>query len=598
MQPLISLNKISKSFGSKSLFNELSLTFHSGEKVAVIGKNGSGKSTLLKIIAGLEPQDSGEVIAQKHTQMSYVPQSPQFDPESTIEFIISETLKKTAMSEDEQIVQLNVALYNCGFTDFSIKVGTLSGGWIKRLSIAQALCIEPDLLLMDEPTNHMDWEAIEWLENLLKGYKKTLIVISHDRSFLNAVTKKTIEIGQAFMDQHLSFDVSYDDFLEKREDYFIQQEKLANSLGNKARRELEWLRAGVKARTTKSQSRIDEAHKIFDQLKQTQDRIKSSKQKVQIRIDTTNRQSKKLIELKNVTKSYGDQLLFEDLSFVLSPGMRLALLGDNGSGKTTLVKIIQGTVEPTSGEVNLAEKLKVVYFDQNKAQLDPESSLFQFLGEGGDYVLFNESSMHVASYASKFLFSSDHFHLKISQLSGGEKARLQLAKLLLQPCDVLILDEPTNDLDIDSLVTLEENLKDLKIGLILISHDRSFIQEVCTDYLALEGNGAWNFYADLSQWLKNRKAPKNEPKKEASKSSAPPKDKKKKLSYKEIKELESIEKLIQENEKKLMEYTATLEQPEVQTSGTELLRLTQTMAELEKTIQKQYARWQQLEDKK
>ncbi len=592
MKSLISLSQISKSYGAKSLFSELSLTIHENEKVAIIGKNGAGKSTLLKLMAEIVKPESGEVVGQKHLRVAYIPQSPSYDPKLTVAEVVGGKYLEHGGDIDEQSVAVSTSLSKCGFENQDQLVGELSGGWLKRLSIASALVIEPQLLLLDEPTNHMDWQAIAWLEKLLISWRHSFVIISHDRYFLNKTTNRTIEIGQAFLNEHLSYSLPYDDYIVKRSQYFEEQQKLSESLSNKAKRELEWLRAGVKARTTKSRSRIKGAHELFENLNAVDNRIKASKTKVSLGIDESGRKTKKLLEFKSVSKSYGDKKLFTDLNYIFSPKTRLALLGENGSGKTTLIKILMGEVNQDSGEVKQADGLSTVYFDQSKATLNLEDSIFEFLAEGSEQVLFKGSPMHVASYASKFLFTKDHFYLKISQLSGGERARLQLAKILLKPCDILILDEPTNDLDIDSIEVLEDLLAELKTALVLISHDQSFISNVCSQYLALEGSGLWNTYADLNQWLNSKNKISNikvDEKKNVKKI------KKKAMSYKDKKELETIESDIQVKEAELEEINDKITQEQ----DPEALRsLAESLASLETLIQQKYKRWQDLEDLK
>lgn len=592
MKSLISLNKISKSYGAKTLFTELSLTIHENEKVAIIGKNGAGKSTLLKLMAEIELPEGGDIVGQKHRRVAYIPQSPKYDAKLTVTEVVYAEYLKNGGDEDEADLAVSISLSKCGFEDVSQLVSELSGGWQKRLSIACAIVIEPQLLLLDEPTNHMDWQAISWLQKLLSSWPHSFVLISHDRNFLNKTTNRTIEIGQAFLNEHLSYAVAYDDYIIKRSLYFEEQQKLSESLGNKARRELDWLRAGVKARTTKSRSRIKGAHELFDNLNSVDARIRASKTKVSLSIDESGRKTKKLLELKNISKAYGDKILFSDLDYIFSPKTRLALLGENGSGKTTLIKILLGEVSQDSGEVKQAQNLQVVYFDQSKSTLNLEETIFEFLAEGSEQVLFQGSPMHVASYASKFLFTKDHFYLKISQLSGGERARLQLAKILLRPCDVLILDEPTNDLDIDSIEVLEDLLAELKTALILISHDQSFIENVCNQYLALEGAGVWNTYADINQWLKVKGKVSNK-KNESKKIDNKPK--KKKMSYKDKQELETIESDIQKKEAELDKLNLQI----TQEKDPEALRtLAESLANLGNLIQKKYKRWEELENLK
>ncbi len=590
MDNLVSLVNISKSFGNRDLFTDLSLTINKGEKISIIGKNGTGKSTLLKLISEIESPDQGQVVFKKNTVVAYLPQTLSFNDDHTVYAAVKEKANSKTLNQDELELEVQKALSNCGFYAPDVKASSLSGGWKKRLGLAQCLVQNPDLLLLDEPTNHMDWQSIAWLIKLLNGFRNSYLLISHDRHLLNAVTQKTIEIGPAFNNEHLAFDVPYYQFLEKRSDHFNELQQQLESLSNKARRELEWLRAGVKARTTKSRSRAKEAQNLFAQVDSLNEKVKSSQHNLKLSVDESDRKSKKLVELKKVSKSF-DQKLFDQLDLKITHKQRLAILGNNGSGKTSLIKIIMQELQPDSGDVFLADSLQVVYFDQNVSLLDNESNIFSYLGEGSDYVVFKDKSMHVASYASKFLFDKDHFNLKISQLSGGERARLQLAKILLKPCDLFILDEPTNDLDIESIESLENLLSELGSALILISHDRDFITNICNSYLALNGDGTWGNFASLDQWLNKKENTQTE----TVTKSKPKKPKKKSMSYKDKKLLETIEGDIQKAEGQLEEVNLQIT---TETDHNKITELTKKLTEYEQQVSELYTKWQELEDLK
>lgn len=591
---LCSLNNIHKSFGARTLFKEIKFSIYDKERIAIVGPNGSGKSTLLKIMAGIEPVDSGDVSVRKNSQISYVPQSDNFELNKSLVDIVKDNIQN--LDEIEQEVQSSIALSQCGFEDFSVTPKSLSGGWRKRLQIACAMAQEPDLMLLDEPTNHMDWESIEWLEGLLNKIGSAYIVISHDRAFLDNTTKKTVEISPLYSDGYKEYKASYSKFLDLKAEVIENQLNLQSQLENKARREVAWLRAGVKARTTKSQSRIKEAHSLLDNLKQLKSQ-NYSQQKANIEIEQTGRKTKKLIELKDLSFNYPDQEpLFEELNFKLGPKQNLGLLGMNGSGKSTFINVLTKKLKPTAGEVILAEDLKVVFIDQHRESIDNNSTILNYLGDGSDRVIFNQESVHVASYASRFLFPSEKLNIKIEQLSGGEKARLVLAKKLLQPADVLILDEPTNDLDIDTIEHLEEILESFKGLLIIVSHDRYFLSRLCDVYLSF---GVKNeFYADIDQWLNDRKKTHTPSKKEDLKKEEPQKPKSnKKLSYKEKFELENIESKIQGLEEELGDLEQELQSPKTLEDHKLMSEYTKKISELQATIASLYDRWQQLEEK-
>lgn len=601
--------------GSKLLFENLSLGIFANEKIGLIGPNGSGKSTLLKVISSLETPDNGEVSPRKGLTISMVAQDTHFATDiSAQSFIVNDLIDKGQEALQAE-VQAAMYLSITGFTNPKIKVSDLSGGWKKRLAIARALAYEPELLILDEPTNHMDWEGILWLEGWLKSYKGSFILVSHDREFLNQVTNRTIEINPLYQDGYLSYDCNYQKFLLEKEQYIQSQMALQDSLSNKARREVEWLRAGVKARTTKSQSRIQEAHQLLEQLEMIKGRNRVAQSKTRLEIDDTERKTKKLLEFKSLSVGYSqNSILVKDLDLILGPKMCLGLLGDNGSGKSTLLKSIIDESTIQSGSVFKAEDIKVVYFDQKRDQLPTDINLMQFLGDGSDYVIFKNQSVHVAAYASRFLFSSEKMQLKIAQLSGGEQARLLIAKLLLQPADVLILDEPTNDLDIETIEVLEETLRQFEGLVILVSHDRAFLTALCDQFLALNGqaSGQWATYASVEQWLGARKKMQNEAQKSvvdiegkrsqtasglASKSEAAPKAEKVKMSYKEKLQLQTIEEDIAKAETSLQVATSKLEDPNIFQNKDEFLKVSSEVQDLQNKVDELYQLWETLEAK-
>lgn len=615
MSLLLSVNKIQKTMGSKLLFENLSLGIFANEKIGLIGPNGSGKSTLLKVISSLETPDNGEVSPRKGLTISMVAQDTHFATDiSAQSFIVNDLIDKGQEALQAE-VQAAMYLSITGFTNPKIKVSDLSGGWKKRLAIARALAYEPELLILDEPTNHMDWEGILWLEGWLKSYKGSFILVSHDREFLNQVTNRTIEINPLYQDGYLSYDCNYQKFLLEKEQYIQSQMALQDSLSNKARREVEWLRAGVKARTTKSQSRIQEAHQLLEQLEMIKGRNRVAQSKTRLEIDDTERKTKKLLEFKSLSVGYSqNSILVKDLDLILGPKMCLGLLGDNGSGKSTLLKSIIDESTIQSGSVFKAEDIKVVYFDQKRDQLPTDINLMQFLGDGSDYVIFKNQSVHVAAYASRFLFSSEKMQLKIAQLSGGEQARLLIAKLLLQPADVLILDEPTNDLDIETIEVLEETLRQFEGLVILVSHDRAFLTALCDQFLALNGqaSGQWATYASVEQWLGARKKMQNEAQKSvvdiegkrsqtasglASKSEAAPKAEKVKMSYKEKLQLQTIEEDIAKAETSLQVATSKLEDPNIFQNKDEFLKVSSEVQDLQNKVDELYQLWETLEAK-
>lgn len=584
--------------GSRLLFEGLSFGVFENEKIALTGPNGAGKSTLLKIIAGTDVPDSGDVSYKKSLKIAFVKQEAQFPEESTIHsFVKGHLISQRKMNELDADVQASIALSVVGFEDMDTKISILSGGWRKRLAIGCAIAEEPDLLILDEPTNHMDWDGILWLEGWLKAFKKSIILVSHDRSFLNNSTNRTIEINALYRDGYLSFNCSYNDFLIKKEEYIQSQMSLQESMSNKARREVEWLRAGVKARTTKSSSRIKEAHKLLDNLQNVKERNRSVNMKSRLEIDSSGRKTKKLIEIKDFSLSFGENCLIKDLNLLLGPKKCLGLLGDNGTGKSSLLKAIVGSLNNYTGTIEKADKLQITYFDQKRDSLPQDQTLVEFLGDGSDYAIFKGQSIHVASYASRFLFTSDKMSLSISQLSGGEQARLLIAKLLLQPSDVLILDEPTNDLDITTIEILEESLKNFEGLVLIVSHDRSFLSQLCDRYLALTGKGDWTIYSDVLQWLKLRGKEDKSKEVEFTVKKEKPKKKQVKLSYKDKRRLETIEDEIATAEESLEKYKAELEKPEVFSDYEKMNEVSQEMNKVQSKVEELYSLWAELTEK-
>ena len=452
-------NALSKSFGHRQLFKGISISFDDGERTGLVGPNGSGKSTLLKILAGIEQPDSGELTIRRNLKLGYLPQADLFTPGATIQQAMTDALSDSHLDEHDRDVEIAILLDKVGFYDCDQVVDTLSGGWKKRLAIARAIVRKPDVLLLDEPTNHLDLEGIEWLEKLLSGAPFAFLLVSHDRYFLENTTNRTVELNAAYADGYLSANGPYSQFLEKKQEHLAAQASLETSVAGKVRRELEWLKRGAKARTTKAKGRIQQAGELVSQLAdlKTRNAVGAA---AQLDFAGSARQTRKLIAAEKISKTLGDRQLFKDVSFVLGPGTKLGLLGPNGSGKTTLIRLITDQIQPDAGIIKRAEQLKVVVFDQTRAALDQLQTLRNALSPGSEQVVFRGEPMHVTGWARRFLFRTEQLDMAVRDLSGGEQSRIFIARLMLQPCDVLILDEPTNDLDIPSLEVLEESLAD------------------------------------------------------------------------------------------------------------------------------------------
>ncbi|MBP6217468.1 MAG: ABC-F family ATP-binding cassette domain-containing protein [Oligoflexales bacterium] len=588
-------HNLTKSFGTEPLFSGLSIALQERDRLGIFGPNGSGKSTLLKILAGKIAPDEGSVSLRKGLRLVYVDQSSVFEKEATVESTLLAATGRGAEPEEQELRVKKMAS-KVGFLDLQQKAQSLSGGWKKRLGLACALIQEPDFLLLDEPTNHLDLEGILWLEALLKAAPFGYVVISHDRYFLENVSDKTMELNRVYPDGMFVIEGGYSDFLLKRSEFLSGQEQTQSSLANKVRRETEWLRQGAKARTTKQSARIKAAEGLQTQLVELNSRLRQSS--VDIEFQSSNRKTKRLIELQSVSKALGGRTLFSNLNLTLTQGSRLGLLGLNASGKSTLLKIIQGILPIDSGKRESADKLRIVYFEQNRDSLDPNLSLRKSLSPHGDSVRVGERVIHLVSWAKKFLFRVEQLDVPVGRLSGGEQARVLIAKLMLEPADVLLLDEPTNDLDIPTLEVLEESLAEFPGALVLITHDRYMLDRVSNSLLALDGAGSAEFFADYPQWESKQKSrakennPKAELKKEGGKS-------RKKLSYLEQREFEAMEASIAIAEGKRASSESELERlassPAIDPS-----LLQEASASLQKAneeIERLYTRWVELEAK-
>ncbi len=596
MTPILNAQGITKSFGAIPLFREISFTVGEGDRIGLIGPNGSGKSTLLGILAGEIDPDSGEVTARKRTRLSLVAQDSTFAAGATARSILEISLRSAGVPQAEWEGRIRETLGRAGFVDFSTEAAQLSGGWRKRLAIAEALVRQPDVLLLDEPTNHLDLSGIDWLESLLRYASFACVVISHDRYFLENVATETVELNRAYADGLLRAPGNYSDFLEKKEEYLEAQAKRQNALENRVKIEIEWLRRGPKARATKSKARIDRANDLIGELASVSLRNRTAT--AAIDFSATERQTKRLIEIENLGYGFAGRTLFNGLDFTVTAGMRVGLVGPNGSGKTTLLKLLRGELEPLEGTIRRAGALRIVYFDQNRF-LDPDVTLRRALAPDSDSVLYQDRVVHVASWAARFLFTGDQLSQPVGRLSGGERARVLIARLMLEPADVLLLDEPTNDLDIPTLEILEESLLEFRGALVLVTHDRYMLDRVSTTVLGLDGSSGAEQFADYSQWEawgQERKQPKRETPANSPAGTAAPKTKKK-LSYLEARELDSIEDRIAAAERSLMETRRMVEDPAVATDAARLEGALLAQEQAQSTMDALYARWAELDAK-
>lgn len=606
MSILASIQKLNKHVGSQTLFSNISLGLFEYDKIGLIGPNGTGKTTLMKILAGLDTADGGDVVKRSGLKVSYLAQSDEFDPKFTIgEAMIANLKAHTTFDENESSIRISQALSQLGFEDDSIRVSTLSGGWRKRLALATKFAEGPDLLLLDEPTNHLDLDGIVWLENHLKRASFAFVVITHDRYFLENVTRQIVELSPRFEGGFFKVNGVYSEFVEKRETYLAELEKREVVLSNIVRREVEWLRRGPKARTTKAKSRIKGAHELQDNLQQLKQLNRADK-KVHIDFEATEVSGRELLKVHQLTKSIANKLLVNKLNFRFKAGMKIGLVGPNGVGKSTLMKLLHAELKPDEGSVKTVEGVRIAYFDQHREQIPKKSTLQEALTlSGSDTVIYRDRPLHIITWAKKFLFKPEQLGSDVSTLSGGERSRVQLARMMQQPADILLLDEPTNDLDIPSLEILEQALHEFDGAIVLVTHDRYLMDRVCNGVLGFEGEGVIQPYADLSQYVEAReeKLRLSQPVPTSSvsgKNNALSSDKKSsgKLSYKFQYELDSMDENIQKAEAVVQKIAAELEKPEFQSDANKMTELCDALNEAQANVDALYARWGELEGMK
>jgi ABC transport system ATP-binding/permease protein len=615
MSVFFTLSDISKSYGDDTLFSGLSMDFKAGEQLGLIGNNGSGKSTLLKLIAGEALPDTGEVSVQKTCRIVYLSQEDRLNPDHTVETVLFDCLADLPMDDKEKHRRVNQALGKGGFADTTVQVGNLSGGWKKRLAITRSLCMDPNLLLLDEPTNHLDIHGILWLEQILKSALFSFIVVSHDRAFLENTCAGTLEIAKYYPKGYFKVRGGYRMFEQERNKFLAAQEKQQASLSSKMRREDEWLRQGAKARSTKAKFRIDQA----EILRQVLDMLKERNcytARVDMDFTGTGRQTRKLIQVHNLTKGYGQKPLFSGITFELGPGFCLGVVGVNGSGKSTFLSLLEKNLSPDQGTVKWVDGLKIAVFDQNRTQLDPDSLLRDALNPaGGDSVHYQGKSVHVVTWAKRFLFMPDQLDMPVHRLSGGEKARIVLANLMLQPADVLLLDEPTNDLDILSLEVLEQRIKEFPGAVVIVSHDRYLMDRVCHRMLFLDPDSPPAFYKNFSQIFsaatrKNsgseKPAPAFRSESESGAASASKAVSETRsapgsalvFSFKDKYELEHMEETILKAEARVTDLSARVQDPEIMADPIQLANICRDLEKAEARVQELYTRWDELEQKK
>jgi ABC transport system ATP-binding/permease protein len=590
---LLSCEAVSKAYGTRSLFDDLSLGLFEGDQAGLVGPNGSGKSTLLKILAGVLPPDRGSRSLRGGVRVGYVPQDPVFPSGQTVGDVVLAAV--AAVDEADRLRRMAQALGRAGFADARADVDRLSGGWKKRLAISCELAAAPDVLLLDEPTNHLDLEGILWLEDVLAERTRACLVVSHDRYFLEHVTTRMLELDRVYPDGLFGVDGPYSEFLARRDEFLRGQAAYQESLANTVRREIEWLRRGAKARSTKARGRIKAAGRLMEELDDRRARVAAGPPGIDF--TASSRRTRRLLVAQGVTVSRGGRRLVSDLDLVVTPGTRVGLIGPNGSGKTTLLDVLAGPRAPDAGTLERADGLRVVRFEQERVGLDPAQSLRRALAPEGDAVAWRGRSVHVASWARRFLFRPEQLDVPVGRLSGGERARVLIARLMCEPADVLMLDEPTNDLDIPTLDVLEESLADFDGALVLVTHDRFMLERVSTTILALDGAGGTAVFADYAQWEAARQAPA--PAAAPTPERPPPRERAraKRLGYLEQREWDGMEQAILDAETVVAACRRDADDPAIASDPAALQQRYAALEAAQAEVDRLYARWAALDAK-
>lgn len=580
---LLSVQKLAKSYGSLPLFEDISFFLEERDVMGLVGPNGAGKSTLLKIIAGIESPDQGDIAKRQGLKVAYAGQFPLFACATLLDELLSVC---PFFDQEEKERMARMWLEKGGFCDPLVSPESLSGGWKKRLDIVKGLIQNPDVFLLDEPTNHLDFDGILWLEKVIKKEPRAFLLISHDRCFLENVCQKMLELNSCFPKGTFTCEGGWFAFVEKREEFLLWQAKKEKSLALLVKEEMEWMSRSPKARTTKAKSRIAKAGALQEEWQEVGERNRCPAADIQFW--GSQRQTRHLLVAKNLQKTLGGTCLFSGVDVKLSPGTRLGIVGKNGTGKSSLLRILAGQLSPDQGTVKYAQDLQMVYFDQHREQLPLDVSLQEALSPSGDFVRFQGQEIHVHGWAKRFLFAPDRLRLPLRVLSGGERARILIARLMLQPADVLFLDEPTNDLDTTTLEIMENNLVDFPGAIVLITHDRLLLDRLCTQVLGLGVGQDTSLLADYAQWERIAFAPVSLVKegKEGSGISR----KRASLSYLEKKELSEMEGRILAQEDKV----ALLAKEAPSSLQGSLYKV---LAQEQERLDQLYARWQFLENK-
>ncbi len=624
--PLIRLNNVSIAYGTHALLKNANFQLDSGERVGLLGRNGEGKSTLMKIIAGHVLADNGEVWREPELKLAWLEQMPDLNDDDTLYDAVAgglgdlgvwisqyHHLLETMDGGEASLNQLGTLQHKLEAHNgwhfqqrvestlsklnlpADVKVSSLSGGWKRRVALAQALVIEPEVLLLDEPTNHLDFESIAWLEEQILAFQGAVLFVTHDRSFLQRLATRIIDLDRGNL---ISWPGNYQDYLRRKAAALEDEANQNAEFDKKLAKEEVWVRQGIKARRTRNEGRVRVLKKLRDERSQRRNVQGTTK----LSLSQGESSGKKVIELVNTCFSYGDKTIVKDFSAVIQRGDKIGLLGPNGAGKSTLLKLILQQIEPSSGTVEQGTKLQLAYFDQLREQLDPEMTVVDSVSDGSEFIEIGDSKKHVMSYLADFLFTPARARSPVKSLSGGEKNRLLLARLFTKSANLIIMDEPTNDLDLETLEMLEEKLVDYQGTLLLVSHDRTFLDNVVTGVFVFEGEGTVNEYiGGYAEWFElNERREKQqrtqEKKSEPTKQEKPQNTAKKTLSFKDKQELEKLPAVIDSLEAKQETLTEQIGTPEFyQQEQSKVNETLDKLKQIESELEKTYQRWEDLD---
>jgi len=592
---IVSVKEVSQKFGGPAILDSVSFQIERNERVCLLGRNGEGKSTLLRCVAGELTPDGGEIAFEQGTRTAMVWQNVPLHISGSVQSVIASGLSDSAQSQQwEQSARIDKMLSQAdldGGADFSC----LSGGLKRRVLLARALVCEPDLLLLDEPTNHLDLESIIWMESVLNRFSGAILFITHDRTFLKSIATRIIELDRGVL---RNWDCSYDMYLERKAESLEAERKQQENFDKNLAREEAWIRRGIKARRTRNEGRVRSLLKMREERKKRREVVGD----VKMTISEAGVSGKMVLETTGLGFSYTEKKLIHGLTTRILRGDKIGIIGPNGSGKTTLLKLLTGALTPTEGSLRFGVNLETIFFDQLRGQLDLEKNVWENVCDSGDTVFINGRPKHIVGYLEDFLFSRERIHSPVKQLSGGERNRVLLAKIFTRPCNMLILDEPTNDLDMDTIELLENLLVEFSGTLLLVSHDRSFVDNVVTSTLVIEPDGlVREFVGGYADWLEQKKTGSRKAEKEKAASKKKTGKKKetlsaRKLSYKEGRELETLPGEIEVLEAEHEALIEKLGDPQLYRAGNEDIgALKQKLEDLEKTLEKTYARWEELE---